>query len=82
MILLAGHGQSCCSMSLVGDREDRKMKQAVQDRFSKACASVGLIFSRDLKISTHLQCAPLVTLLVRVQQAILQACASQSLVWH
>ena len=46
--------------------EDRKIKHAIQARFSRACASVGSILSPDL------QCANLVQLLVRLQQAILQ----------
>ena len=52
--------------------EDRKIKRAIQARFSKACASVGSIFSRYY----HLQCVNSVQLLVRLQQAILQPCAS------
>ena len=52
--------------------EDRKPKHPVQARFSKACASVGSIFSRY----SNLHCANLVQLLVRLQQAILQPCAS------
>ena len=52
--------------------EDGKIRHAVQARFSKACASVGSIFSRY----SQLQCANSVQLLVRLQQAILQPCAS------
>ena len=52
--------------------EDRQIRHAVQARFSKACASVGSVFSRY----SHLQCANSVQLLVRMQQAILQPCAS------
>ena len=51
--------------------EDRKIKHAVQARFSKACASLGSIFSRYY----NLQCATAVQLLVKLQQAILQPCA-------
>ena len=54
--------------------EDRKIKHAVQACFSKACASMGSIFSRYY----HPQCANSVQLLVRLQQAILQPCASHS----
>ena len=53
-------------------RENRKIKHAVQARLSKACASVGSIFSRY----PNLQCANSVQLLVRLQQATLQPCAS------
>ena len=52
--------------------EDGKIKHAVQARFNKACASVGSIFSRYF----NLQCANSVQLLVRLQQPILQPCAS------
>ena len=52
--------------------EDSKIRHAVQARFSKACASVGSIFSR----CSQLQYANSVQLLVRLQQAILQPCAS------
>ena len=52
--------------------EDSKITHAVQARFNKACASVGSIFSRY----SNLQCANSVQLLVRLQQAILQPCAS------
>ena len=52
--------------------EDSKIRHAVQARFSKACASVGSIFSQY----SQLQCANSVQLLVRLQQAILQPCAS------
>ena len=52
--------------------EDSKIRHAVQARFCKACASVGSIFSRY----SQLQCANSVQLLVRLQQAILQPCAS------
>ena len=52
--------------------EDSKIRHAVQARFTKACASVGSIFSRY----SQLQCANSVQLLVRLQQAILQPCAS------
>ena len=54
--------------------EDSKIGHAVQARFSKACASVGSIFSRYCQ----LECANSVQLLVRLQQAILQPCASYS----
>ena len=52
--------------------EDRHIKHAIRARHSKACASVGAIYSRYSK----LECANSVQLLVRLQQAILQPSAS------
>ena len=52
--------------------EDRNIKHAIQSRFSKACGAVGSIFSRY----ANLECANSVQLLMRLQQAILQPCAS------
>ena len=54
--------------------EDRKIKPAAHARFSKVCASrsVGLIFSRYF----DLHCANRYKLLVKLQQAILQPCAT------
>ena len=52
--------------------EDRSIKHAVHSRFNKACGAVGSIFSRY----SNLQCANSVQLLIRLQQAILQPCAS------
>ena len=52
--------------------EDRHIKHAIRARYSKACASVGAIYSRYSK----LECANTVQHLVRLQQAILQPSAS------
>ena len=52
--------------------EDRHIKHAIRARYSKACASVGAIYSRYSK----LECANSVQPLVRLQQAILQPSAS------
>ena len=60
------------ALALVLFHEDSKITHAVQARFNKACASVGSIFSRY----SQLQWANSVQLLVRLQQAILQPCAS------
>ena len=48
----------------------RKIKHAVQVRFSKTCTSVGSMFSRY----SNLQCANSVKLLGSLQQAIRQPC--------
>ena len=50
----------------------RKMKHAIHAHFSKACASLECICSQY----PDLQCANLMHFLVRLQQAILQPCAS------
>ena len=52
--------------------EDRHIKHAVQHRLARDYAAQGSIFSRY----TGLGCANSVQLLVRLQQAILQPCAS------
>ena len=52
--------------------EDRHIKHAVQHRLARGYASQGSIFSRY----TGLGCANSVQLLLRLQQAILQPCAS------
>ena len=52
--------------------EDRKIKHAMHSRFSKACGALGSICSRY----SNLQCANSVQMLIRLQQAILQPCAS------
>ena len=52
--------------------EDRNIKHAIQSLFSKACGAVGSIFSRY----ANLECANSVQSLMRLQQAILQPCAS------
>ena len=51
--------------------EDQHIKHAIHARYSKACASVGAIYSRYSKLN----CANSVQLLVRLQQAILQPSA-------
>ena len=51
--------------------EDRHIMHASHARYSKACASVGAIYSRYSK----LECANSVQLLVRLQQAVLQPSA-------
>ena len=86
-VVVFGGGHHDCAWKLAGQHsirsqsftypgmlfhEDRKIKHALQVRFSKACASVGSIFSQY----SNLQCASSVQLLVRLQQAILQSCAS------
>ena len=61
--------QACC---LSSSDEDRHIKRAVQHRLARGYASHGSIFSRY----TGLGCAKSVQLLLRLQQAILQPCAS------
>ncbi len=52
--------------------EDGHIRHAIHARFNRACAAVGSIFSRY----SNLQCANSVQLLIRLQNAILQPCAS------
>ena len=52
--------------------EDGHIRHAIHARFNRACAAIGSIFSRY----SNLQCANSVQLLIRLQNAILQPCAS------
>ena len=73
--MLGGHGLKRSESFIYLGRqfhEDRHIKHAVQHRLARGYAAQGSIFSRY----TGLGCANSVQLLVRLQQAILQPCAS------
>ena len=86
-VVVFGGGHHPCAWAVAGQQlqrsqsftylgmlfhEDRHIKHAIQHRHAKALASLGSIFSRY----RDLECANSVQLLIRLQQAILQPCAS------
>ena len=85
-VVVFGSGHHDCAWAAAGQQlqrsqsftylsmfhEDRRVEHAVRHRHAKALAALGSIFSRY----RDLECANSVQLLIRLQQAILQPCAS------